>query len=288
MNGFYFIDKPIGISSFDIIRCLRKKLNIRKIWHTWTLDPLASWGMILALWNYTKLIPYLERDKKTYEFSVSLDWITDSFDLWEEVKFLDKKFQNKYKKQLTKEYINDVLNKHFSWKINQIPPKYSALKIDWKRAYELARIWKNIEMKSREVEVFNIEILEFNYPQLFLKAEVSAWTYIRSIASDLWDILGTGWYITKLRRTKISGLDISLSQCLDSFDWVNVLDVKMLFSNNVFISLYGIVLSKINNGMRVMGNFDYPVWIDLFVFDWAYITNVVRFDGECLFAIKKI
>lgn len=288
MNRFYFIDKPLGISSFDIIRVLRKKLNIRKIWHTWTLDPLATWGVILAVWNYTKLIPYLEKDKKTYEFTINLDWVTKSFDLAEDVIFLDKDLQNKYKKELKIEKIEKLLKQNFSWKINQIPPKYSALKIDWKRAYDLARAWKDIKMKSRQVEIFNIEILNFNYPELTLKAEVSAWTYIRSIASDLWDMLKTGWYITKLRRTKISNLDINLWQNLEFFDESNFLWLDKLFWDRLFINLENDILKKINNWLKVKGSFDYPLNEDLFVTNWNNITNIVRFDGEYLIVVKKI
>lgn len=288
MNRFYFIDKPLGISSFDIIRVLRKKLNIRKIWHTWTLDPLATWGVILAVWNYTKLISYLEKDKKTYEFTINLDWVTKSFDLAEEVIFLDKDLQNKYKKELKREKIEKLLKQNFSWKINQIPPKYSALKIDWKRAYDLARAWKDIKMKSRQVEIFNIEILNFNYPELTLKAEVSAWTYIRSIASDLWDMLKTGWYITKLRRTKISNLDINLWQNLEFFDESNFLWLDKLFWDRLFINLENDILKKINNWLKVKGSFDYPLNEDLFVTNWNNITNIVRFDGEYLIVVKKI
>ena len=244
MNRFYLVDKHSWISSFDIIRQLRKKLNIRRIWHTWTLDPLATWGVILAVWNYTKLISYLEKDKKTYEFTINLDWITDSFDLWEEVVFLEDSLQKKYKEELTKEKIESILKQKFFWKISQVPPKYSALKINWRRAYDLARAWEEVEMKSRQVEIFNIEILDFNYPKLILKSEVSAWTYIRSIAADLWEILGTGWYITELRRTAISNLDIILWQSLDSFDESKTLWLDDLFWNKTFISLEKLCIRK--------------------------------------------
>jgi tRNA pseudouridine55 synthase len=288
MNWFYLIDKPLWISSFDIIRKLRKKLNIRRIWHTWTLDPLATWGVILAVWNYTKLISYLEKDKKTYDFTINLDWTTDSFDLAEEIYFLDKNLQEKYKKELTREKIWEVLKKYFSWEITQIPPKYSALKINWKRAYELARAWEDVKMKSRLVTISHIEILDFTYPKLTLSATVSAWTYIRSIASELGEVLWTGWYITGLRRTKISNLDINIGQSLDSFDESKTLDLDDLFWAKLSISLDDSVLKKINNWLEVIGDFDYPIWESLFVTDWTNITNIVMFDWKCLYAKKKV
>jgi tRNA pseudouridine55 synthase len=288
MNKFYLIDKPLGISSFDIIRQLRKKLNTRKIWHTWTLDPLATWGVILAVGGYTKLIPYLEKDKKTYEFTIFLDWVTDSFDLAEEVKFLSEDLQKKYKKEITKKIIENILKERFTWKISQIPPKYSALKIDWKRAYDLARAGKDVKMKSRDVEILSIEILDFNYPELSLKVEVSAWTYVRSIAADLWNILGTGWYIKKLRRTKISNLDIVKAKTLDSFDESKALEEKELFSNKTFITLDKEVLERINNWLNTRGNFNYPINEDLFVTNWWWITNIVFYDWLNLIPKRKI
>jgi tRNA pseudouridine55 synthase len=288
MNKFYLIDKPLGISSFDIIRQLRKKLNTRKIWHTWTLDPLATWGVILAVGGYTKLIPYLEKDKKFYEFTIFLDWVTDSFDLAEEVKFLSEDLQKKYKKEITKKIIENILKERFTWKISQIPPKYSALKIDWKRAYDLARAGKDVKMKSRDVEILSIEILDFNYPELSLKAEVSAWTYVRSIAADLWNILGTGWYIKKLRRTKISNLDIVKAKTLDSFDESKALEEKELFSNKTFITLDKEVLERINNWLNTRGNFNYPINEDLFVTNWWWITNIVFYDWLNLIPKRKI
>lgn len=293
MNKFYLIDKPLEISSFDIIRNLRKSLNTRKIWHTWTLDPLATWGVILAVNSYTKLIPYLEKDKKEYEFTINLDWTTDSFDLAEKIIFLDEKLQEKFQKELTREKISEILKQNFTWKIIQVPPKYSALKINGQRAYKLARAWEEVKMKSREINIFNIEILDFEYPELTLKAEVSAGTYIRSIAMDLGDILATGWYITKLRRTKIGNIDLSSSNTLEEFDENKTVDIKELFSHMKFIELNDWIMWKINNWLVVkIGDLElikqFIVWKDMFVWDWNNITNIVKFDWEYLKAIRKI
>ncbi len=288
-NRFYLIDKPLNYSSFDVIRILRKTLNIRKMWHTGTLDPLATGALLIATWNYTKLIPYFEKDKKTYEFTISLDWSTSSFDLWEEVKFLEKSLQEKFKKELKIDQIDKILKEKFTWNIKQIPPKYSALKINGKKACDLMREWKEVEMKFREVNIYNIEILDYNYPLLSLRAEVSAGTYIRSIANDLWNILNTWWYITKLRRTKIWDLYISLWQDLDNFDWEKVLDIKEIFKNKEFIKLNNNILKKINNWLKVKWDFKYKQWVDLFVYDEKNnITNIIEYDWKILKAKRKI
>lgn len=288
MNNFYYIDKPINYTSFDIIRILRKKFNIKKMWHTWTLDPLATGWLLIATWNYTKLITYLEKDTKEYEFDIMLDWNTDSFDLWEKINFLNIEEQNKFKSSISQEYLEDLLNKKFLWKINQMPPKYSALKIWWKRAYELVREWKEVNLKVREVEIFNIEILTFNYPKLLLKAKVSAWTYIRSIAFELWELLGTGWYISRLRRTKIWNFNISNSYNLDEVTIDSVLDIKNIFNSELFIDLEESVLQRINNWLQVKQNFNFPKNKDLFVYNGEKITNIVIYNWEFLKAVKKI
>jgi len=186
MNNFYYIDKPINFTSFDVVRVLKKKLNIKKIWHTGTLDPLETGGLLVATGNYTKLIPYLEKDSKEYEFDIMLDGVTESFDLWEPVEFLTQENQEVLKKSITPENIQEILKNRFTGRIEQVPPKYSALKINGQRAYKLAREWKEVEMKKRSVEIFDIELLEFEYPRVTLRAHVSAGTYIRSIAADMW------------------------------------------------------------------------------------------------------
>ena len=288
MNKFYLIDKPLDITSFDVIRILRKKLNTSKMWHTWTLDPLATGGLLIAVWNYTKLIPYFEKDTKEYEFSVNFDWISESFDLWTEVIFISESEQKKALKFITKEKIEDILKQKFTWTIMQVPPKYSALKLWGKKALDRVRLWEEFEMKSREVTIKEIELLDYSYPTATFRAVVSAWTYIRSIAFDLGEIFWTWWYVTKLRRTKIWALDIYLWQTLDDFDSEKHLDIKELFKNKSFISLEWEILEKINNGLKIYKEFDLEKWVDLFVYDWKEITNIVEYDSEKLFAKRKI
>ena len=98
------------------------------MWHTWTLDPLATGWMLVAVWNYTKLIPYLEKESKTYEFTVMLNGTTSSLDLAEEIEYISKESQKIAKKDITIEKIQEIINNKFIWEITQIPPKYSAIK----------------------------------------------------------------------------------------------------------------------------------------------------------------
>jgi len=288
MNRFYLIDKPLNVTSFDVIRILRKKLNTRKMWHTWTLDPLATGGLLIAVWNYTKLIPYFEKDTKEYEFSVRFDWVSESFDLWTEVEFISTDAQKKAENSITKEKIKKLLKKNFTWTIFQVPPKYSALKLWWKKALERIKAWESFEMKKREVTISSIELLDYKYPEASFRTTVSAGTYIRSIAFDLWELLWTWWYVTKLRRTKIWKLDIKLWQDLDNFDESKSLDLTELFKNKEFISLNEEVLAKINNWLKIKWKFPYKIWEDLFVSIENEVTNIVYYDGEELKAKRKI
>ena len=287
-NRFYFIDKALNFTSFDVIRVLRKKFNIKKMWHTWTLDPLATGGLLVATWNYTKLISYFEKDTKEYEFEVMLDWTTESFDLWEEVNYISPERQEHFKKNIKISDIENILNNNFTWKIIQVPPKYSALKINWIRAYKLARNWEEVNIKKREVEIYKIEILSFKYPKLNLRAKVSAGTYIRSIANDFWVILWTWGYISKLRRTKIWILDISEATLLDDIEIKNKLQITKILPNWIFIKLDDLTLEKINMWLKIKWIFTYPKDINLFVSDWENITNIVIYNWEYLIPLRKI
>lgn len=288
MNAFYLIDKPLGITSFDVIRILRKKLNIKRIWHTWTLDPLATWGLLIATWNYTKLIPFFEKDNKAYEFEISFDWVSDSYDLWTEVRYLSEEEKKYFSWEITKEKILEILRNSFSWEINQVPPKYSALKINWKKALKKVKSWEEFELKPRICNIFEIELLEFFYPRALFRAKVSAGTYIRSIANDLWKIIWSWAYVTKLRRTSVWSLDISLWQDLENFDFTKKLDLKNIFKNRQFITLEEEILKKLNNWLCVFWNFDLKKNEEIFVFDKKNVTNIVFYDWEKLIPKRKI
>ncbi len=288
INRFYYIDKPIGLTSFDVLRQMRKKLNMKKMWHTGTLDPLATGGLLVAVWNYTKLIPYFEKDSKEYIFTVELNGVTPSFDSETPVEYISEELQQKFKKELTQEKIEEILKQNFFWDIQQVPPKYSALKINGKKALEKVRNWEEFEMKIRNTTIFEIEVLEFSYPQVTIRAKVAAGTYIRSIAFDLWEIVGSGWYVSFLRRTKIDELKVEDAQNLDEFDETKYFDDRKLFWNEKFITLPDYVLAKLNNGLPVnYPEFDKADW-EYFVENQEGVTNIVSYQSPILKAKRKI
>lgn len=285
---FYLIDKPLNYTSFDVLRVLRKKLQIKKLWHTWTLDPLASGLLLVWVGDYTKLITYLEKADKEYEFTINLDWTTDTLDLEWEINYISEEKQKYFKENLKLDQINEILQKKFLWKVIQTPPKYSALKINWQKALDLVRAWVDFEMKSRGITIHNIEILDYNYPKLTLRAFVSSWTYIRTIAWDLGEILWTGGYLSFLRRTKINDLTLDDSQNLENFDENKVLDIQKLFPKDKYIVLNDINQKRIDNGLTQRVDLDLIQWEIYFVKNDNFITNVVQKNGLDIKPLKKI
>ncbi|MBT7736176.1 tRNA pseudouridine(55) synthase TruB, partial [Candidatus Peregrinibacteria bacterium] len=210
MNGFLFIDKPKGLTSFDLVREVRKISGERKVGHSGTLDPLATGLMILALGEGTKLLEFLIGHGKEYEVSAHFGYVSDTYDAEGELVKVDTD-------KIVDEYlIEDVIKEKFIGKINQVPPKYSALKINGKKAYELAREGKDVEMKSREVAVEEFSLLEYSWPIVKFKIRCSSGTYIRSLVHDLGNELICGGYVEELRRNSVGEFSLEESVKLES------------------------------------------------------------------------
>jgi|TARA_A100001011_G_scaffold72202_1_gene74080 tRNA pseudouridine55 synthase len=196
INGWLFIDKPIGVTSFYVIKKIKKFLDIKKIGHSGTLDPLASGVLGIAIGEATKSIDYLN-NKKEYEFNVTFGESKTTEDLEGETLDLTKSIPNK------KEII--AILKNFLGIIEQDPPKHSAIKINGIRSYNLARKSLNFETKKRKVVIYDlIHIKQLNEYTHKFKTTCSSGTYIRSIGRDIAIKLNSLGYISFLRRTRIS------------------------------------------------------------------------------------
>lgn len=210
INGFLNIYKPKGITSFDVIFKLRKILGIKKIGHTGTLDPMAEGVLIVAIGEATKLIEFMMNHEKSYSAEIVLGYETDTYDA-----------EGKQKKVSSQKpdfaQIEAVL-KTFKGEVDQVPPIYSALKINGKKAYELARKGEDIKMKSRKVNIFDIVLIDYNYPNLTFDVDCSSGTYIRSLAHDIGKKLKTGAYLNKLLRTKVGHFLIKDSVKLEDLE----------------------------------------------------------------------
>ena len=202
------IDKPIEWSSFQAVNALkwaiRKKFSLKKIkiGHAGTLDPLATGLLIICTGKFTKKIPELQGQVKEYTGTFTLGATTPSYDLETEVN------GNFPIDHITDASIKDATTQ-FLGEIDQVPPIFSALKKDGKRLYELAREGKEVEIKSRKIEISEFEITRIDLPELDFRVVCSKGTYIRSLAHDFGKALGSGAYLSELRRTKIGDFNVN-------------------------------------------------------------------------------
>lgn len=208
------IDKPAGISSFGVVTKIRGFLKNEfghkvKVGHTGTLDPFATGLLILLSGKMTKRSnDFLKLDKE-YVADLKLGFKSSTGDPEGEIEKVDDRAPD------AKE-IEDILQT-FIGEIEQIPPKYSAIKINGQRAYKLARKGVDFEVPMRRIRIYNIEVLEYEYPRLAIRCRVSSGTYIRTLAEDIGLKLGVGAYLTALRRTKIGEYSVDKACTLKDF-----------------------------------------------------------------------
>lgn len=206
VQGILLIDKPVGKTSFWLVGILRKKLNVKTIGHAGTLDPFATGVMVMLIGKpYTKLSQSLICDDKEYVATIRLGISTDSYDC-------DGVEISRCERVPSLEEIETALQK-FQGSVEQIPPMFSAKKVQGKKLYELARQGKEIERKPVTVQM-QVKMIEYQYPLLRIHTVCSKGTYIRSIAHDLGAALGTGAHLSALQRTR-SGKFL-LKDCIDS------------------------------------------------------------------------
>jgi len=206
-GAFILLNKPYKWTSFDLVNKVKFKLKHKfdfkkiKVGHAGTLDPLATGLMIVCTGKYTKQIDTYQAQVKEYIATLKLGSTTPSFDLETEI---DETFPTEH---IDSALIDETL-KGFLGEIRQRPPAYSAIKIDGKRAYESARKGEAVKLKVREVEIKIFEIDDANFPEISFRIVCSKGTYIRTMANDFGKLLGSGAYLSSLRRTKIGEFSV--------------------------------------------------------------------------------
>lgn len=216
-----YIDKPLHWSSFDAVKRVRgmlvRRLKLKKIkvGHAGTLDPLATGVMIVCTGKATKRIDELQAHVKEYIATIALGATTPSFDLETEI---DATFPTKH---ITRELVDEVLSQ-FIGEIQQVPPAFSACKVDGKRAYKMARKGHEVELKPKLLVIDEIELLEYSPKSITIRVVCSKGTYIRALARDIGKALNSGGHLTALRRTRVG--DVRIDQCLSVDDAVKMLD----------------------------------------------------------------
>jgi tRNA pseudouridine55 synthase len=209
MQGLLLVDKPAGWTSFDVVNYVRKmvataegkKPKSVKVGHSGTLDPFATGLLILLIGkDYTKRAGEFSKLDKTYEITAKLGQTSSTGDPEGEITAVSDK----------KPSLEDIQTalEQFKGEIEQIPPAFSAIKVNGQRAYKLARAGKEVIIEPRKVTINRLEITDYNYPELKLIANVSSGTYVRTLVEDLGKALGTGAYSTALRRTQVDNYTI--------------------------------------------------------------------------------
>jgi tRNA pseudouridine55 synthase len=219
LSGFLVIDKPAGITSHDVVAQVRRELNTKKVGHAGTLDPMATGVLVLGIGNGTRLLQYITEGKKAYLATIYLGAATTTDDKDGE------QISKASVEQIGSSQIQIELAK-FVGKIMQRPSSVSAIKIDGKPAHERVRAGEVIEIKPREVEVFDLQIQSIEKKDDFYLVKIlvtcSAGTYIRAIARDLGELLECGGHLVELRRTLVAPFDISQAKQLDAIDQTQI------------------------------------------------------------------
>lgn len=289
MDGLLIFDKEKGITSHDLVYKVRKKLGIKKVGHTGTLDPMATGVLVISIGKGTKTSDYILSSDKVYEAKIKLGVLTDSYDITG--KILEEEDVN-----FTEEEIKDALIK-LTGKISQRPPIYSALKVKGKKLYEYAREGKDVEIKKRDIEIYKIELLDFNGKDEFkILTKVSKGTYIRSLANDLGRSLGTFGTLTELRRTRSGSFKIEDAIKVSDFEKLSLDEIteKILPMDLALIDFKRIDIPKNFCEKFIMGQFyklkeklndeNYRVYSEN---NFLGIGEIREKDGEFFLKMKK-
>jgi len=205
------IDKPLHWTSFDVVRKLRNLLQIKKIGHAGTLDPLATGLLIVCTGKSTKKINEYMAQQKEYTGHFTLGAVTPTYDL-------ESNPENPKDYSFVTEELLQSATKKFIGAIEQMPPIYSAIKKDGVALYELARRGEAVDLKARPITIYDFEITEINLPVVAFKVSCSTGTYIRSLAHDFGQAIGCGAYLSSLRRTAIGELAANNAETMESFE----------------------------------------------------------------------
>ena len=195
ISGALVVDKPVGMTSHDVVQAIRNGTGLRRAGHTGTLDPRASGVLVILVGPAVRLSEYVSASDKRYQAIIRLGGTTDTFDA--EGQFTPSKDPL----NVTEAEFEEAL-KTFVGEIEQVPPAYSAVKVGGRKAYEMARKGEEVELEPRKIMVHHLEVLEWTPPEVVIDVHCSSGTYVRSLANDLGQKLGCGAYLVGLRRTK--------------------------------------------------------------------------------------
>jgi len=248
-DGILIINKEKDMTSRDVVNIVCKKLGTKKVGHTGTLDPIATGVLVLGVNQGTKIIELLTSNDKEYIAEVQIGVLTDTLDITGNILKEDKNID------IDKSVLEETLLS-FKGKYLQEVPKYSAVKINGKKLYEYARNNIDIELPKREVEIKDIELLEFTNNKFTFKVHVSKGTYIRSLIRDIGIKLNIPMTMTNLTRTKQGIFDIKDSINLDDVSYDRIISIKDSLINYPQITVDKDIEIKVNNGCKINKRID--------------------------------
>jgi len=269
MNGFLVIDKPVGVTSHDVVAMVRRELRLKKVGHTGTLDPFATGVLPVALGEGTKAIPFLDEGEKEYRAVMRLGQATDTQDCTGRV-IAEADWQD-----IAEASIREAAA-GFVGCVSQIPPMFSAVKLDGVPLYKLARRGEEIERKPRLIEIFDFSLDEVSLPLVTFTVRCSRGTYVRTLAHDLGAKLGCGAHLVELRRTRSGLFGLSEALTLDEFRRLNAsqsLNERLLTPYQALSQLMDIPISAA--GVVKVGHGVAPLLADM-----AGEPAILPADGE--------
>lgn len=223
VSGVLVVDKPVGMTSHDVVQIMRKGTGIRRAGHTGTLDPRASGVLVILIGPAVRLSEYVSASDKRYQATIKMGSSSDTYDAEGSIT------TQSLVVDIGEEQFGEILQT-FVGEIEQVPPPYSAVKIKGKKAYEMARKGEEVELLPRKINVYSLEVLEWAPPEAVIDVYCSSGTYVRSLTNDLGNALGTGAYLVGLRRTKSGRFTLRdavplrrLREAFDAGDWYKYL-----------------------------------------------------------------
>lgn len=240
IDGILIIDKPEGITSFDVVAKVRKAIKTKKVGHTGTLDPLATGVLVVCVGKATKLVTYLTAENKTYDVEMQFGIKTDTGDITGEI-------IERSDVKIDLSTLNNKIKK-FVGKQKQVPPMYSAIKVNGKKLYELAREGIEIERKSRDIEIYDISNIALENDKLKFCVSCSKGTYVRTLCEDIAKELGTCGTMTALRRVKTGEFDLSQSVKIEEISEDKIISIEKLFDKKINVSR---LMKPLINGEKI-------------------------------------
>ena len=265
VSGVLVVDKPVGLTSHDVVQIIRRGTGIRRAGHTGTLDPRASGVLVILIGPAVRLSEYVSASDKRYQATIRLGASTDTYDA--EGRTTSYPNAANVLANLTEEQFEEILQK-FVGEFEQTPPAYSAVKVDGQKAYEKAREGEEVELEPRKINVYSLDLLEWAPPEVVIDVFCSSGTYVRSLANELGEALGVGAHLVGLRRTKSGRFTlrdaISLRRLRESFeagDWYqHLIPASEALADWPMVELSADEVELLRHGHRVQAEPDAPQW----------------------------